>query len=295
MKKTIVITGANSGLGFECTKLIAEKRNEYRVILACRNEERAEAARSAVIAETGNPDILTLPLDLSSLDSVRNFAEQYKDFKFPLYGLICNAGVSGMHTGNTKDGIDCIFQSNHLGHFMLTMLLLPLMQEDARIISVSSDMHCPPQGELIWLGTEAIAHPDAAFCLDSSRYSYSKLCNLYFIYELSDRLKAKGSGIIANAFNPGLMVETNFAPDKARFTPSMLKSVSDRIGSLEKSSRALADLMTGPEYAAKRGIYYDRSTNATKSSPLSYDKENAAKLWDESIHLADLTANDLNI
>lgn len=107
-------------------------------------------------------------------------------------------------------------------------------------------------------------------------------------------MKAKGSGITANAFNSGLMVDTNFAPDKSRFTPSMLEAVSDRIGSLEKSSRALAALMISPEYADRRGIYYDRSTDGTKSSPLSYDKENAAKLWDESIRLADLTANDCN-
>ena len=295
MKKTIVITGANSGLGYECARRIAEIKDDYRIVMACRSPERAETAKKRMISETGSRDIVTMPLDLASLSSVRSFAEQLKAMNQPIYGLVCNAGISGAHTGTTADGMDCIFQSNHLGHFLLTLLLLPLMQEDGRIISVSSDMHCPPQGELTWLGTEAIAHPDADFGQNHVRYSYSKLCNLYFIHELSERLKAKGSGITANAFNPGLMVDTNFAPDKSRFTPAMLAAVSDRIGSLDLSSKALAELVTGPEYAGEQGNFYDRSTNAVKSSPLSYNKENAAELWEQSMLLAGMSGSEYMI
>lgn len=295
MKKTVVITGANSGLGFECAKRIASKKDEYRVILACRNAAKAEEARSCIIAETDNQDVLTLPLDLATLESVRSFAAQYKMMNLPLYGLICNAGISGEKTGTTVDGMDCIFQSNHLGHFLLTMLMLPVMRRDARILSVSSDMHCPPQGELTWLGVDAIAHPDESLGLHRSRYSYSKLCNLYFTYELSARLRAKRSGIIANAFNPGLMVDTNFTPDKSKFTAQLLAAVSDRIGSLDKSSDALAALTTEPEYADQWGNYYDRSTAAVKSSPLSYVRENALELWSQSIHLANLSEDECGV
>lgn len=285
-KKTVIITGANSGLGYACTELIAAKREEYRVIMGCRDEQRAQKAKEELVGKTGNEDIVTFPLNLASLSSVRHFVDLYKESMFdPVYGLICNAGISGIHTGRTEDDIDCIFESNHLGHFLLTTSMMPVMREDGRILIVSSDMHCPPSGELVWLGTEAIAHPDQEMEQNRNRYSYSKLCNLYFTYELSRRLQESGSKVTVNAFNPGLMTDTNFAPDKSRFTKEMLAAVSNRIGSLENSSKALAALMTEAEYKNATGQYFDRSTEAASSSPLSYNKENAAELWEKSICL----------
>lgn len=292
-KKNIIITGANSGLGFACAELIAAKKDLYRIILACRNSEKAEKAKMEIIAKTGNEDVVVLPLDLESLASVRKFVKHCEKLEInAIYGLLCNAGISGAHQGITADGFDCIFQSNHLGHFLLTLLLLPMMQPDGRILVVSSDMHRPPQGELEWLGAERLAHPDECLSQQVTRYSYSKMCNLYFVYELAKQLKQQGSGIVINAFNPGLMLETNFAPNKAQFTEELLKAVADRIGSLGKSSKAMAALILEQNYGTVTGKYYDRSTEISDSSPLSYNKENAEELWKQSLLYAGFSINN---
>lgn len=288
-KKTIIITGANSGLGFETAKLIT-KNHDFSVILACRNAKKAEMAKEHIIAETGNKNVSVMLLDLASFDSICDFADAFKQLNIPLYGLINNAGISGKHTGLTADGIDCVFQSNHLGHFLLTNLLFPSMKEDARIISVSSDMHCPPQGELVWMNAESLAYPNIELGKSLVRYSYSKMCNIYFIYELANKLEKIGSQISANVFNPGLMIETNFMPGNTKDSRDYIKkTMPHRVGDIVKSSVALAKLITEPEYGKTSGNYYDRSTHTAQSSPLSYNQTNAAQLWKDSARLCGIT------
>lgn len=289
-KKIVIITGSNSGLGFETAKKVAQN-NEYKVILACRNLEKAEAAKEKIISETNNQDVITMKLDVSSLQSVRDFANEYTSSNLgKIYALVCNAGISGVHTGLTADGYDIIFETNHLGHFLLTNLLLPYIEEKGRIIAVSSDMHNPPGKELVWKGVKELAMPDEEGSEDRRRYSYSKLCNIYFIYELDRKLRENGSKIIANVFNPGYMSDTNFAPGNhhSRFSDAMIK-VMGRMGNLDKSSTALAEIITEEKYSDATGKYYDRSTNTINSSKLSYDLDNAKELWNESEKLAGLT------
>ena len=287
-KKTIIVTGGSSGLGFECAVDLAENL-DHRIILACRNRKKAEHAKQAVIKTTGNPCIESMELDVSSLSSVRAFARQYQKLSRPLYGLVLNAGVNGMNSGLTSDGFDVVFETNHLGHFLLVNLLIPVMEPSGRIAAVSSDMHCPPGAALDWPGTRALAYPDKLLNDSTVRYSYSKLCNLYFVYELSRRLTAKGSSITANALNPGLMTDTNFAPDKSRFTADFLEKVNDRLGSLKESSKVLSDIITNPDLASTTGKYFDRGNGPQRSSLLSYDLKNALELWEESAAFADLT------
>ena len=123
--RTVVITGGNSGLGFETAKKIA-KDKEYRIILACRNPTKAEGAVRKIKEETGNDNILSMRLDTASLASVRKFAAEYeKQDVGKIYALLLNAGINGMHTGVTEDGMEIVFQTNHLGHFLLANLMLP--------------------------------------------------------------------------------------------------------------------------------------------------------------------------
>ena len=125
--RTVIITGGNSGLGFETSKKIA-KDKEYRVILACRNPQKAEEAVQKIKEETENENILSLQLDTASLASVRKFAMDYESSNFgKIYALLLNAGINGMHTGMTEDDIEIVFQTNHLGHFLLANLMLPHM------------------------------------------------------------------------------------------------------------------------------------------------------------------------
>ena len=208
--KTVIITGANSGLGFETARKIASDTN-FRLILACRNREKAKDAAKQIITETGNQSIICMQLDTASLKSVRQFEKDYIQAGYgAIYALLCNAGISGTHTGLTEDGFDVVFQTNHLGHFLLTRLMLPYMAEEGKIFITSSDMHDAPSGNMVWKGTEALAHPNEKLAKDNIRYSYSKLCNLYFTYELTRRLCDSGKKLYVNAFNPGLM-KTNLS------------------------------------------------------------------------------------
>jgi len=295
-KKTIIITGANSGLGLSCARMIAGTSPEYQVILACRNKAKAERAKQDIIESCGNSNIHVLELDVSSIASVRNFVKRYKELQFPpLYGLICNAGISGMNTETTSDGYDSVFATNHLGHFLLVNLLLSSMQSTGRIIMISSDMHCPPGKELTWPGALALAHPDNKLKKNHMlRYSFSKLCNLYFTYELSRRLSDINSKIVINAFNPGLMTETNFTGKHPRFLTFVVKKIfADRVGSLEKSAKGLADLLTEPIYGEKTGKYFDRGTVESKSSSLSYNLENALDLWNKSVEFTKIEHDEI--
>ena len=277
--RTVIITGANSGLGFETAKKIA-KDKQYQVVMACRNLEKAEAAKNEIVKKTGNKNILTLELDTSSLNSVRNFVSNFKKLNLKLYSLINNAGISPMgHDGLSVDGIEIVCATNYLGHFLLTNLLLPFMEDDAKIYSVTSDMHNPPGG-LEWKNPELLFHPTEN---DRQKYSYSKLCMIYFTYELNEILRGQGSHILANAFNPGMM-NTNFSGghnSKAR-TAMIKMMMPERVGDLDKSSTALAELITNDSFKDS-GKYYDRSSNFIDSSELSYNVENRKDLWAKSI------------
>ena len=285
--RNVIITGGNSGLGFETARKIA-KDKEYRVILACRNPEKAEEAVKKIKDETGNDNVIGMRIDTASLETVREFAADYESRGFgEVYALLLNAGINGMHTGMTEDGMEIVFQTNHLGHFLLANLMLPSMAPNGKIFATSSDMHDSPMGKMVWEGTEKLAHPSESERESRMRYSFSKLCNLYFVYEMARRLEADGSGIHVNAFNPGMML-TNFAPvDKAR--AKMVKmTMPKRFGDLEKSSDAYAELVVNDELAVTSANYYDRSTEAIRSSDLSYNTENAKELWEASEKLCGL-------
>ena len=278
--KTIIITGGNSGLGFETAKRIAMTGGDYSLILACRNIEKGFSAAQKLTQETGSKNIRVMQLDLASLASVREFSAKITG---QIYALDNNAGIAGNSSGLTVDGIDSVFQSNHLGHFLLTNLLLPKMTDDARILNISSDMHNPPQGPLTWYGVDYLAHPYED--LGSARYFYSKLCNLYFTYELDRRLRESGSRITCNALNPGFMGNTNLSPG-GTMTQERInwvkQNMSERFGDLGESSSAAAELLTSEEFAGVSGKYFNMSTNTKESSELSYSLENARELWEES-------------
>ena len=263
-----VITGANSGLGFETARILASDSLDSTVILACRDAGRASVARDVIVEATGNTHVIPTQLDVASLASVRAFAAQIEG---PIDALICNAGIS-RGPAQTVDGLDAVFETNHLGHFLLTQLLQDRMSSTGRILVVSSDMHQPPGPALKWPGADALAHGAGG----GMRYSYSKLSNLYFVYELSRRLH--GSDISVAAFNPGLMTETSFASVPAPIGAVMKRIFASRVGSLDTSSAALAKLASGTRTID--GLYFDRTASApSPSSKLSYDEENARDLW----------------
>lgn len=282
--RTIIITGANSGLGFETAKKIANNK-EYEIILACRNLKKGKEAKDEIVAETNNKNINVMEIDTSSLKSVRNFVEEFKKLNKKIYGLINNAGISSMgHDGLSVDGIEVVCATNYLGHFLLTNLLLPYMENKAKIFNVTSDMHNPP-GKMEWVDPELLFHP---LINDRRKYSYSKLCNIYFTYELDEILRKNDSNILVNAFNPGMM-DTNFSGGHNSSIRTIIVKLTmpERLGNLDKSSTALKELITDDKFK-DTGKYYDRSTNYINSSELSYNIYNRKDLWNKSLKITEI-------
>ena len=194
--KTIVVTGANSGLGLEASRAFARRR--ARVVLACRNVETAEAARNDVLGSAPGADVEVRPLDLASLASVLAFAESFLSSHGRLDVLCNNAGVMALPRRETADGFEMQFGTNHLGHFALTGLLLPLLERTpkARVVTQSSGAH--RLGRIDFDDLQSRQHYGRW-----RAYGQSKLANLLFAYELQRRLEKKKVDVISVACHPG--------------------------------------------------------------------------------------------
>ena len=194
--KTILVTGANSGIGLEAVKLFAGKNAE--VIMACRNVEKAEVAAAEVRAVVPEARLEVMALDLADLASVKSFADAVKQRFAKLDVLLNNAGLMAPPLQRTKDGFEIQFGTNHLGHFALTGQLLELLEaaDAPRIVQISSLAH--RGGKLMWdnLNAEKSYSRWAFYC-------QSKLANLIFARDLNRRLEKAGSKVHAYAAHPG--------------------------------------------------------------------------------------------
>ena len=276
--KKVIITGANSGLGFETAKKVARDKN-YEVILACRNSEKAEKAVESIKQDTGNNNIYYKILDTSSLKSIKDFADSIIKSNEKIDVLVNNAGISSMgHSGLTEDGFEVVFATNYIGHFLLTNLLIPNINDGGKIFNISSDMHNPPTG-IKWKGAEELFHPKNE---DKAKYSYSKLCMIYLTHSLYNKLKEENRNILVNSFNPGYMSDTNFSPQGKAGEIFVKTTMPNRLGNLDASSTALSTLILDNNLKTSNE-YFDRSTNTIKSSDLSYDEKNEKELWDASV------------
>ena len=193
--KTVIITGANTGIGLETAVDLAKR--SARVILACRSVERGETAAVQVRKRSGSDNVVFVRLDLASLDSVRKFAAKILEEEPRIDILINNAGVMAIPKLTiTQDGFEMQFGVNHLGHFLLTNLLLDRIKEtpSARIVNVSSLAHTMGKMDFNNLNSEHSYSPWKA-------YGTSKLANILFTRSLAKHLA--GTGVTANVLHPG--------------------------------------------------------------------------------------------
>lgn len=297
--KSIIITGGNSGLGYEAAKNIAISQPNDTIIIASRNQEKAQKAQQQLQNETQNQHIQTLKLDLGSLASIRDFVKAFQAANLPpLYALICNAGLNPTSLSYTADGFETTFGVNYLGHFLLTQLLLSSIADDGKIVFVSSDTHNPPKifpfPAPVFKDANELAHPGK----DSNamlRYPMSKLCDLMLAYTLARKIGQQTTKhITVNAFNPGLMTQTNLNGDSGsnrimKMTMNAFSYLLGRHGSARTSGQALAAMVTDSKYQQVNGRYIDRGKDVT-SSPASYDVSAQEKLWQQSFSLTQLSS-----
>jgi NAD(P)-dependent dehydrogenase (short-subunit alcohol dehydrogenase family) len=270
--KTVIVTGANSGVGQATAGALAAAG--ARVILACRNVEKGKAA-AATMADT----VEVRALDLASLTSVREFARSIDE---PVDVLVNNAGVMAVPYRRTADGFEMQVGTNHLGHFALTGLLLDRLRE--RVVTVSSSFHWFGRVNLDDLNWEHRRYRRWA------AYEQSKLANLLFAYELSRRLT--GSPVRSYATHPGyvstnLMSHTETMLDTVMALGNRLAAQNARMGALPTLYAATADLPNGSFVGPDMMMW--GHPKVTRSSPASYDREKAAALWSLSEKLTEVT------
>jgi NAD(P)-dependent dehydrogenase (short-subunit alcohol dehydrogenase family) len=281
--RTVIVTGANSGIGFHTTKQLAA--HGARVVMACRNVDAASA-----VARTMNGAVSVAHLDLSSSASVREFAEAWDG---PLDVLINNAGVMAPPKLNmTADGFELQFGTNHLGHFVLTGLLLPslIASGAGRVVTVASVAH---HG-----GTDAVIEGNVGEAYNPQKtYSNSKLANLLFAMELHRELVAHDVPVISTAAHPGVAA-TGLVPDRDGMGANPVVRVAGPVflkifvqsaaagarATLYAATEAAPGSYTGPQWLGEtRG-----PIGPAKLSSFAQDEKLARRLWQVSEEMTGL-------
>jgi NAD(P)-dependent dehydrogenase (short-subunit alcohol dehydrogenase family) len=276
--KIAIVTGASSGVGAETARVLALRG--AHVIMACRDLARADEARQKLLRLSRGrvpEDRLELRrLDLSSFASVRLFAHEFVAQKRPLHLLVNNAGALDARRRETQDGFEHMFGVNHLGHFLLTTLLLDTLEASApaRIVSLSSDaIHMASLDrrlhDLNW--RERKFHMWKA-------YGDSKLMNLMFVRELDRRLS--GSGIVAHAVHPGV-IPTNLGRDRSLSTLAIGLMYLPKMKSVAQGAATTLVAATAPEYGSSGGTYL-ADCQPHRDHRLARDPASCRRLWEIS-------------
>lgn len=307
-EKTVILTGATAGLGYECAKSISKQNPHCHIVMAGRNPERISRAAGQIKKETGFSSISALMLDLASITSIRKFVNDFANAGLPpLHCLICNAGIRPRRTIQvTQDGYEATFGVNYLGHFLLTNLLLPYVAEGARIIMVSSRTHdyrdVSPFPKPVYQAPAVLASPlppggESISSFVGKAYSNSKLCLTMFAFELERRIKESGRNISVNVFDPGAMV-TNLTSGFNPALKTMMRSVwpvirlMPNMSTTKNSAAFMAKLAISEECEGQSGKYftmigsYNKGARKADPSPLVLDREKMLELWEGSEKLA---------
>jgi NAD(P)-dependent dehydrogenase (short-subunit alcohol dehydrogenase family) len=277
-EKIVLITGANSGLGFATARSLAEAGAS--IVMVCRNPERGDIARQAIARVATDAEPALLICDLSSQDSIHKLAVEIHARYSRIDVLVNNAGGIFDHRQLSIDGIEKTFATNHLAPFLLTNLLLDLVNAApaGRIVTVSSESHSASLEFDNLLGERHYNFFGA--------YNRSKLCNILFTYELTRRLQ--GTNTTANCLSPGPTV-TPFGNNMKGFPALFLKSIKRipfLIGPVQKGAETLIYVASSPELAGVSGRFFLRCREA-RSKRITYDTRAASQLWSLSESLCD--------
>jgi NAD(P)-dependent dehydrogenase (short-subunit alcohol dehydrogenase family) len=276
--KTVVITGGNSGIGLETAVALA--RAGAKVLITARDRARGEAAVADIRTRSGRDDVNLVVFDLGSIASIREGATATLQRCARIDVLVNNAGLVLSDRRETADGFEVTFGVNHLGHFILTELLLDRIKQSApaRIVNVASTAH---KGARKGLDFEDLQ--SARSYRGMLVYSKSKLANIYFTTELARRLA--GTGVTVNCLHPGT-VATGYARDgdASGILAFGIKVIKPFILSAEKGARTSVYLASSPDVAGVTGQYFVKC-RARKPSAVARDDEAARRLWNYSEEL----------
>ena len=280
--KTVIITGANTGIGKE-TALDMAKRGA-RVIMACRDLKKGEAALKDIVERTGSKKVVLKQLDLASMKSIRKFAEDINMNEPELHVLINNAGLGCQpQKTKTEDGFEMTMGVNHLGHFLLTNLLLDLLKKStpSRIVVVSSSAH-KDQAQ----GMRFDNINSEKFYNKFDAYGQSKLANILFAKELAKRLE--GSDVTVNSLHPGLIITEFFRHFSFWYVTFYWRPLTFMFGkTVEQGAQTTIYLASSEEVEGVSGLYFDNCKPQEPSSA-AQDDEAAKKLWKISADLVGL-------
>lgn len=285
--RNIIITGANSGIGFEATKSFVA--NDAHVIMACRNHDRATEAKNDICASIPDASLSIYELDLADLSSIHAFADTITREYNEIHALCNNAGIMAIPRQETTDGFEKQFGVNHLGHFALTARLFPTLAEtpdESRVVTHSSRAHERGKIDFSDLNKEHSYDKWEA-------YAQSKLANILFAYELHRRLSKESTNVTSVACHPGCAA-TKLQARGPRMHGQTIRLWMMRLANAvfaQSASRGALPLLyaathpdvTGGEYIGPSGLLNSRGPPAPQSSSdRSYDIGTARKLWSVS-------------
>lgn len=281
---TAIVTGASSGIGTETTRVLALRG--VHVIMGVRNMAAGRDVKEAIVKEIPTAKVDAMELDLSSMASVRKFASDFNSSGRPLNLLINNAGIMATPYMLSKDNIELQFATNHLGHFILTSLLLETMKRTAkesskegRIVNVSSEAHRLAYRE----GIRFDKLNEESGYSSYGAYGQSKLANVLHANELTRRLKEDGHNITANSLHPGV-IKTNLFRHN-----SIVNGLVNMVGkyvfkTVEQGAATTCYVALHPQVKGVSGEYF-LDSNLSTASAKGRDIDLAKKLWDFSMSL----------
>ncbi|PWA89981.1 Glucose/ribitol dehydrogenase [Artemisia annua] len=278
---TVIITGATSGIGAETARVLAKRG--ARLVIPARNLKVAEEIKARILQEFRDTEIIVMPLDLSSLKSVRRFVTQFEALDLPLNLLINNAGKFAYDHGISEDGVEMTFATNYLGHFLLTKLLLKKMISTAkttgiqgRIVNVSSGIHTWFSGDLIRSLSQITrdkSHYDA-----TRAYAISKLANVLHTKELARRLQQMEANVTVNCVHPGI-VRTGLTRDREGFITDFVFMITSKLlKTIPQAAATTCYVATHPELRNVNGKYF-ADCNEASNSEIGCNLKEAARLW----------------
>ena len=282
--KTIVVTGANTGLGYESVKVFAQ--NGANVVMACRSVEKGEMARKQLVRLFPSSIIQVMELDLADLKSIHNFALTFKQSHAHLDVLLNNAAVMLVPYSLTKDGFENQMGTNHLGHFALTGILLDILKKSpkSRVVNVSSLSH--KQGMMDF---DNLLFENGKDFSAMKAYGRSKLSNLLFTYELQRFFDTKGIDCISVAAHPGVTNKNKTSLREAKLLMKIYKLLlseiiqSPAMGALPEIRASVDPNVKGGEYYGPGGML-ELSGHPALVQPkqTAFNVEDARKLWEVS-------------